>query len=178
MTKSAVHPAGPVTRLPLPQPASFATVYAHLSCVVVAENFWGPRTTHNYNYRQGLQGLVCLVSPPSANSIIANRMQMSWTAKLNSKQAGGRKEREKEDSTANQTEKRVSNFQIAYRLRFLLFNLRWNCLFFATQANDIKSLPHTLYPYLCPSLLLPLPLWHYSFHVALFCLACKFNLRF
>lgn len=98
VTKSAVHPAGPVTPLPLPRLASFATVYAHLSCVVVAEKFWGPRTTHNYNYSQGLQGLVCLVSPPSANSIIANRMQMSWTAKLNSKQAGGKEERRERES--------------------------------------------------------------------------------
>lgn len=94
----------------------------------------------------------------------------------------GEKQGEKEDSTENQTEKRVSNFQIAYRLRFLLFNLRWNCLFFATRANDIKSLTHTIslsmpFPaYLPPPLVLPC--WHYSFHVALFCLACKFNLRF
>lgn len=57
----------------------------------------------------------------------------------------GEKQGEKEDSTENQTEKRVSNFQIAYRLRFLLFNLRWNCLFFATRANDIKSLTLTHY---------------------------------
>lgn len=94
------------------------------------------------------------------------------------------KQGEKEDSTENQTEKRVSNFQIAYRLRFLLFNLRSDCLFFATRVNDIKSLKHTLTislsmpfpPYLRPPLVLPR--WHYSFHVALFCLACKFNLRF
>lgn len=97
----------------------------------------------------------------------------------------GEREREKEDSTENQTDKRVSNFQIAYRLRFLLFNLSWNCLFFVTKANDITSLTHThthylppLYPSLSLSALLVLPRWHYLFHVALFCLACKFNLRF
>lgn len=89
------------------------------------------------------------------------------------------KQGENEDSTENQTEKRVSNFQIAYRLRFLLFNLRWYCLFFATRANDIKSLTHThtLSPYLCPSLLIFLPLlcspagithftWRYSASLA------------
>lgn len=66
----------------------------------------------------------------------------------------GEKQGEKEDSTENQTEKRVSNFQIAYRLRFFLFNLRWNCLFFATRANDIKSLTltHYLPIYALPSL--------------------------
>lgn len=80
------------------------------------------------------------------------------------------KQGENEDSTENQTEKRVSNFQIAYRLRFFLFNLRWNCLFFATQANDIKSLTHThtislsmpFPPYLPPPLCSPAGITHFT----------------
>lgn len=57
--------------------------------------------------------LSCPPSSPSANSIIANRMQMSWTAKLNSKQAGETKERERGRKKTQLRIKLTSGFPIS-----------------------------------------------------------------
>lgn len=103
VTKSAVHPAGPVH--PYQHwsllPPTFYSLFTHISL----ESWWHKTfevlATQLQLQLEGLQGLVFLASfpctpcTPLAISIIANRMQMSWTAKLNSKWQGER-ERQRE----------------------------------------------------------------------------------
>lgn len=128
--------------------------------------------------------LSCLA--PSANSIIANRMQMSWTAKLNSKQAGGKKERNRERKKTRRRIKLrsgipISKLHIAYVFCCLICAgivcfLQHELTILSPSHSHTISLSMPFPAYLSPPLVLPR--WHYSFHVALFCLACKFNLRF
>lgn len=108
-------------------------------------------------------------------------MQMSWTAKLNSKQAGGKKQRNRERKKTRRRIKLRSGFPISKLHIAYVFC----CLICAGIVCFLQhkltilspSHTHTLSPYLCPSLLISLPLlcspagithftWRYSASLA------------